>query len=211
MCPLMFFVFFTEPQTNTGEPVSNLFFVFLQQLRATQRCDRLCFFLTEPETNSGEPFHICHFFLMSYATTKNKQLCDGLNPLILRFRDMWPLSCAITDMVHGVPFLYPIYTLSVLPLDFLDFCSPIYTLSIPYLYFHWIFLIFCSPYLYPIYTLSILPLDFLDFLLTLSVPYLYFHCIFLLFAHPIYTLSIPYLYPIYTYLQPTYNLEVFCL
>ena len=135
---LCFFVFFTEPQTNRGEPVSNLFFVFLQQLRATQRCDRLCFFLTEPETNSGEPFHICHFFLMPYATTKNKQLCDGLNPLILRFRDMWPLSCAITDMVHGVPFLYPIYTL-----------------SIPYLYFHWIFLIFAHlsiPYLYPIYT-----------------------------------------------------------
>ena len=112
---------------------------------------------------------------------------------------MWPLSCAITDMVHGVPYLYPIYTLSVLPLDFLDFCSPIYTLSI-------------------------LPLDFLDFLLTLSIPYLYFHWIFLIFCYPIctlsilytfivfscflLTLSIPYLYPICTLSIPIYSLPI---
>ena len=120
---------------------------------------------------------VSHLLFFPHATTKNKQLCDGLNTLILRFRDMWPLSCAITDMVHGVPYLYPIYTL-----------------SIPYLYFHWIFLIFA----HPIYTLSILPLDFLDFLPTLSIPYLYFHWIFLIFCspylYPIYTLSVPYLY-----------------
>jgi hypothetical protein len=86
------------------------------------------------------------------------------------------------------------------------------TLSIPYLYFHWIFLIFA----HPIYTLSILPLDFLDFLPTLSIPYLYpiYTSIGFswFFAHPICTLSIlslyflafcsPYLYPIYTLSVP---------
>ena len=261
MWPLRFFFSWQNPKQTAVNPLQ--FFVFLQQLRATQRCDRLGFSFLD-RTPNKQPW-TCFIFCFVATSKSNTAVCPLMFVCFLdrttnqqgwpRFKSVfrflattksntavWPLmffldrtrnkqrwtvshlsffsyvlcndqkqtavwrlepldfaiqryvATELCDHWYGswctlsIPYLYPIYTLSVLPLDFLDFCSPIYTLSIPYLYFHWIFLIFC----YPICTLSIL------------YTFIVFSCFLL-------TLSIPYLYPIYTYLQPTYNLEVFCL
>ena len=63
-----------------------------------------------------------------------------------------PFKAGIIFWYFSSPYLYPIYTLSILQVRFLVFFC---TLSIPYLYSRLVFWYFSSPYLYPIYTLYI--------------------------------------------------------
>ena len=74
------------------------------------------------------------------------------------------------------PYLYPIYTLSILQVRFLVF---FFTLSIPYLYSRLVFWYFSSPYLYPIYTPGSFSGIFLHPIYTLSIPYIYIHTFYI--------------------------------
>ena len=148
-------------------------------------------FFFEHDFSWNKTIAVCHVFYMC-------MFCSSIFVHTLSIPYLFSMS---VFWFFSSPYLYPIYTLSILHVRFL---VSFFSLSIPYLYPIYTPCSFSGIFLLPIYTLSILQVRFLVFFFTLSIPYLYpiytpgsFSGIFL---HPIYTLSKPYLYPIYIYI-----------